>query len=522
MNLKLVLEEAAGRYGGKIALVSGNRRLSYADLDKESNRVANALLKMGVNKGDRIAMLLSNSPEFIITCFGIVKTGAIAVPLADTFKVAEYTSLLNDFLPKVMVGESLTLEPLAPILSNLKSLEHVISVDAQSDGRFLSCREIVAASSARRVEIEPEPEDIALITYTSGPSFLPRGVVLTHRSLMAEAVMSAGGFEQTDTDIVMLFALPMYHMFALIAVMLAAIYKGSTVVMVPGTGLSISSFLAAIEKEKGTMYMGVPYIYALLVDLAEREGIKNDLSSVRLWCSAGAPLSLDVFKRFRRQYGFNIIDIWGLSETVCQVTCPPIDGTGKPGSVGKALPGWEMKIVDDDSRELPPNQAGEIIVRGPFMSGYYGNPEATAGMLKDGWLHSGDIGKVGEDGDLFITGRKKDMIIVKGSNIYPSDVESTLSAYPEVAEVAVLGIPDELRGEVVGAVVSLKKGKVATEQELRRFCLERIANYKVPKQVMFLDSLPRTAAGEIDKDNIRDRLSIPRVFPEAATPVVED
>ncbi|GAG16084.1 unnamed protein product, partial [marine sediment metagenome] len=195
---------------------------------------------------------------------------------------------------------------------------------------------------------------------------------------MAETVMSAGGFKQTDKDIVMLFALPMYHMFGLVAALLAAICKGSTVVMVPGTGLSISSFLAAIEGEKGTIYMGVPYIYALLVDMAEKEGIKNDLSSIRLWCSAGAPLPVDIAKRFKRHYGFDIVDIWGLSESVCQVTCPPVDGTGKLGSVGKALPGWEVKVVDDNGRELPSNQAGELIVRGPFMRGYYGNPEATA------------------------------------------------------------------------------------------------------------------------------------------------
>ena len=192
----------------------------------------------------------------------------------------------------------------------------------------------------------------------------------------------------------------------------------------------------------------------------------------------------------------------------------PIDGTGKLGSIGKALPGWEVQVVDNDGRELSPNQTGELIVKGPITQGYYRNPHATAEVIKDGWLYTGDIGRADEDGYLFITGRKKDMIIIKGQNVYTSDIESLLLKHPTVAEAAVLGIPDELRGEVAGAVVSLKEGEIATEQEIKRFCLERIANYKVPKQVIFLDSLPKTATGKIDKEGIRDLLSIPSLFQE--------
>jgi len=326
---------------------------------------------------------------------------------------------------------------------------------------------------------------------------------------VTEAAISGDGFEQSDKDIVLLFALPMHHMLGLVAVLLASVYKGSTVVIVPGTGLSISSFMAAIEREKGTMFLGVPYIFALAVDMAEKEGIKNDLSSLRLCGSAGAPLPIDIIQRFKQYYGFNIVDFWGLTEAVCHVTCPPTDGTGKLGSVGKALPGWEVKIVDDNGRELPPSQAGEIIVRGPIMKGYYNSPQATAEVIKGGWLYTGDVGRAGEDGYLFITGRKKETIIVKGQNIHPGDIESVLYTNPKVAEAAVMGIPDKMRGEVVGAVISPKEGVVATEHEIKQFCLERLANYKVPKQVVFLDSLPRTAGGKIDKERIRGLLSIP-------------
>lgn len=519
MSLKLMLEEVVDRYGRKTAIVSGDRRLSYVDLDEASGKVANTLIKMGVNKGDRVAMMLSNSPESVIAYFGIVKAGAIAVPLDTKYKFDELASLFNDSLPKVLVTESPTLEPLIPVLSRFKSIKHVIDLSSEYEGQFTSYQEIMAAGPTQRVEVEPEPEDIAQIAYTSGPSFRPRGVMLSHRSLVTEAAISADGFQQTDKDILMLFALPMHHMLGLVSVLLTSVYKGGTVVMLPG--LSMPTLTETIERERGTIFVGVPFVFALLVRMAEKEGIKSDLSSLRLCCSAGAPLPIDIIRRFKQHYGLDILDCFGLTEAVCLVTSPPIEGSGKLGSVGKALPGWEMKVVDDNGGKLPPNQAGEIIVRGPIMKGYYNNPQATAEVIKDGWLYTGDIGKVDEDGHLFITGRKKEIILVKGQNICPSDIESVLCNHPKVAEAAVIGIADEMRGEVVGAVISLKEGEVATEQEIKQFCLERIVNYKVPKQVIFLDALPRTATGKIDKETIRDCLSIPPPFPEMAISLEE-
>ncbi|GAI40230.1 unnamed protein product, partial [marine sediment metagenome] len=233
--------------------------------------------------------------------------------------------------------------------------------------------------------------------------------------------------------------------------------------------------------------------------------------SLRLCGSGGAPLPTNVIRRFKHHYGLTIIDLWGLTEAVALVTCPPVDGTGKLGSVGKALPGWEIKIVDDRGKQLPPNQLGEIIIAGPIMNGYYNNPQATAETIKDGWLHTGDIGCVDEHGYLFLSGRKKEIIIVKGQNIYPSDIEEVLSTHPKIAEARVIGIPDKLRGEIVGVVISSKKRMVATAQEIRHFCLERLANYKVPKQVIFLESLPKTAAGKISWEDLKAYLStLPR------------
>ncbi|MFC1949001.1 class I adenylate-forming enzyme family protein [Chloroflexota bacterium] len=516
MNLKQMLEEVASRYGRKTAIVSGDRRLSYADLDKASNKLANALLEIGVNKGDRIATLLSNSPDFVIIYFGIVKAGATAVPLDPQYKIDELAAIFNDCLPEVLIADGPTLEQLAPVLSRFASIKHIVNLDSEHSGRHLSYQEIMETGIAKKVEADPEPDDIAQIVYTSGPSFRPRGIMLYHRCLVEESAISAYGYQQTDEDTMMLFALPMYHVYGLVAGMLASLCKGSTVVIVPGTGLSIGAFMAAIEKEKGTMFIGVPYIFALAVDMAEKGGVKSDLSSLRLCASCGAPLSISVIKGFKKHYGFDVLNCLGLTEGTCHFSCQPLDGSGDPESVGYAISGWEARVVDNSGHELPPNQEGEIILRGPIMKEYYNNPQATSEVIKNGWLYTGDIGKFGQEGNLFVTGRKKEIIILKGQNIEPDDIEPVLSMHPKVAEAAVIGIPDEMRGEIVGAVVSLKEGEKATEQEIKKFCHERVIGYKVPKQVFFMDSLPRTAGGKIDKTAIRQRLSIPFPFPEAS------
>jgi len=512
VNLKLMLEESAKRYSDKTAILSGDRRLSFTDLDNDSNKVANALIRMGIEKGDRVAILSSNSPEFAITYFGIIKTGAILVPLDPNYKVEELASLFNDSQPKLLIAENPYLESLIPALSRFKSIEQVVNLSPGLEDKFASFHEIIADGNSKRIDLEPDPEDIVSIAYTSGPSFDPRGVMSTHQCFVKEVAIMGETFQQTDKDVVMLYALPMHHAFGLLGAVLTPIYKGSTIVMVPGTGLSIGSCMATIERERGTIFMGVPFIFALAIDLVEKEGIKIDLSSLRFCFSAGAPISIDRIQRFKQHYGVDILDGWGMTEASCLVTFPPIDGSGKLGSIGKAITGWEAKIVDDDGRELPANQAGEMILRGPIMVGYYNNPQATAEVIKDGWLYTGDMGRLDEDGYLFITGRKKDSIIIKGQNTFPSDIENVIRTHSAVAEVTALGIRDEMRGEVIGVVLSLQEGKTVTEQEIKQFCLERMASYKAPKQVMFLDSLPRTTTGQIDKERIRERLSIPSPF----------
>jgi long-chain acyl-CoA synthetase len=490
MNLKAMLDNAVRRFGAKTAIGMGERRVSYAQLDEDSNRISHALIGMGVKKGDRVAMIQGSNPEFVVVFFGIMKAGGIAVPLDSRYIGDELVSLFDDCRPKVLVVENPPLESLLPDIGRFSSVKHVITFDSAYDSKFIAYRKIIAENPPEPVDVKIKPDDIAIISYTGGPTQKPHGVALSHRSVCIEAMNSADVLRQTEKDILMQFALPMYHQFGLTAVLMASVYKGSTVAVVPGTGRSVQSFMEAVERERGTIYMGVPYIFSLMINVARREGVKHDLSSLRLCLSGGAPLEPVVVNLFKKYYGFNILDVYGQTETVCQITVCPIDNSAPVGSSGKAMPCWEIKIFDEDDNELPPDREGEIVTRGPVMTGFYHKPEATAKIMRHGWLHTGDIGVLDKDRFLYITGRKRRMLILKGQNIFPADIEEVLAAHPKIAEVKVQGTIDIVRGETVKALVRLKPGAAITEQEIRHYCQGRMADYKLPREVQFVEKMP--------------------------------
>jgi long-chain acyl-CoA synthetase len=490
MNLKQVLENAAARFAAKDAIIMGDRRVSFRQLDEDANRIARALMAMGVRKGDRVAMLQASNPEFVTTFFGIIKAGAIACPLDSRYIADELERIFADCQPRVLVAEDPPLSTLEPDLARFKSIRHIITFDEGHAGKYDNYNKIIAANPAAPVDVPIDPEAIAIISYTGGPTQQPHGVALSHRAVITEAFDSARVFAQTADDVMIQFALPMYHQFGLTAVLLASIHTGNTVVVVPGTGRSIASFMETVELKRGTIYMGVPYIYSLMINVARREGIRHDISSLRLCVSGGAPLEPVVVRLFKQYYGLNIIDVYGQTETVCHITCAPIDGSGPPGSSGRPLPCWEIKIFDADDNELPPGEEGEIVTRGPVMSGFHNQPEATARIIRNGWLHTGDIGWRDEDGFLYITARRRRMLILKGQNIFPEDIEEVLLAHPQIADARVTGVIDIVRGETVRALVRLKPGETVTEAEIRHYCQERMADYKLPREVVFVEVMP--------------------------------
>ena len=511
VNLNTFLRTAASRFGDKTAVASGDVRVSYADLDRESDRLASALTRRGVSRGDRVAFLLGNSPEFLIAFFGVVKTGAIAVTLDPKYKMTELEVLFDDCRPSALLTESPALEYVAPELPRFPFIRQVFDLTNPPTGRFSTFRELMAGGTPSPMASEPAPGDTAMIAYTSGASLNPRGIMLTHESIALEAEISGEGFAETERDIVPLFALPLHHAAGLTIVVLTCFNRGGTIIMLPGT--SIATLLQAIEKERATLLIAVPFIFAMLVRHAEEEGIKHDLGSLRLCAGGGSALFVEVGQRFKELFDRHIVQFWGLTEVTAHITCQAVDGSGVPGSIGKPLRGCEVKVVDDAGRVLGPCQEGELVCRGPMMKGYWNKPAATAEVLKEGWLCTGDIGRIDSDGNNFVTGRKKDLIIPKGQNIAPGDMETVLVQHPKIVEAAAIGLPDKMRGEVVAVIVRPRSGESVSESEVKRLCLERLANYKAPKEVYFVDFPLKGADGRVDKEALRRRLSLPPVFP---------
>lgn len=501
MNLVEMLEESGRRYGGKSALVHGERHLSYAELAAASMRFADALCVFGIRKGDRVALLLGNSPEFVIAYFGIVMIGAIAVLLDPKYKSTELSSLFQDCQPRVLVSETACLDSFSPPLEELKRVELIINTSHEARDGAVSLADFIKSGHRRAKPDQICDDDLAHIAYTSGPSFNPSGVMTPLGNLVKEIQTSATSFKQNENDVVVQFALPMHHVIGLVVVMLTSLYCGSSLVIL--NGVSTESLMSAIERHQVTVFMGVPFIHAMLVRKVEEEGLKHNLNSLRICASAGDILPEIIVEKYQKLLNMRLINFYGLTETMGHVTCEPLHGPHKTGSVGPALPGWLVKVIGSDGAELLPQKAGEVIISGPMMSGYYHKPQATAEVIRDGWLYTGDRGVMDEDGYFYILGLQKDMLICKGQNIFPSDIEYVLSKHPLIARVAAVGVPDKMRGEVVGAAVVFKQGMHASEAALLKFCLERLANYKAPKYFAIWDALPATADGKVDKPAIR-------------------
>ncbi len=511
MNLKSFLRTTAEKYQDKTALKSGEKRLSYTELDKASNRAAHAFLRMGISSGDKVAFLLGNSLEFIIAFFGLVKTGAVIVPLDPKYKLTEIKALFADCQPRMLLTESPCLEMIGSMPGLFPYIEKIIDLSEKKHPGYLYFNDILTDMPDSAVDYEPSSDDLAIIAYTSGASLSPHGIMLTHGSICTEAEISGEGFAQTEKDVVPVFALPLHHAAGLTIVGLTSLFRGSTLVMM--SGMSIPALLETIEKERVTLFIGVPFIFSLMVSHAEEAGIKNDLSSLRLCAAGGSALPVPLSLRFKELYGRHIVQFWGLTEVTAHITCQQADGSGPVGSIGIPLRGCQVEIVDEKDNILPRNRTGEIICKGPLMRGYYNKPEATAEVVKNGWLYTGDTGHIDEKGNIFITGRKKDLIIPKGQNIAPSDIEAVLLTSPKVQEAAVLGIPDDPRGEIIVAVIQLKPGQTAVDSEMRRLCVENLANFKIPREYIFVNFPLKKENVIIDKEALRTRLSLPPVFP---------
>lgn len=510
MRLYDIIARGGEEHPDRTALIFRDTPLTYGELARRVNRLASALRAQGIEKGDRVALLLPNCPHFTIAYYAITALGAVCTPANPQLKPAELTYIWGDSDVKMVV----TAPPLLPNAQEtqkaLPGLRVLVSIGerAETPDGILTFAQLLAEGDENfdpRARIEHlKPSDPAVCIYTSGTTGRPKGALLSHHNLTinCEQVSRALPFDARDN---FLCVLPLFHSFAGTVCQNTALYCGARSTLLEQ--FHPARVLEAIEKHRVTIFAGVPAMYGALLQFpTDRD---YDLSSLRLCVSGGAPMPVALMQAFEKRFNTPIIEGDGPTECAPVTSVNPLEGVRKPGSVGLPIPGVEIKIFDDNDRELPTDEVGEIVVRGEnVMLGYHNQPEATAEAMRNGWYHTGDLGKIDSDGYVYIVDRKKDMLIVSGLNVYPREVEEVLFTHPAVANAAVIGAADPLRGEEVVAVVVRKPETSVTDRELIRYCRERLANYKVPRRVIFRDSLPLGGTGKVLKRLLRKELDM--------------
>jgi len=498
MSLTRLADESLDEYGEYVALAFEGRRYTNLEQARAAARLAHALRRLGVGPGDRVVVMLPNCPEVIQSYGGILKCGGVIVPVIFLLGEREVAHIVADSEAKVVITSADMLGKVEAQIGVLPTLHHVLLVDGGGDGTTRSLMAEAAGEPDTFPTVERRPEDLAVILYTSGTTGLPKGVALSHDNLESNA-RSAASLNELGRDDWAVAVLPLSHSYGL-TVMNAGHILGSRAALL--RWFHPEAVLQTIQEFRAVSMSAVPTMLIYLLNYPEAD--RFDTRSMRAWGSGAAPLPTEIVEPFERKFGGKILEGYGLTEASPVVSAHRLSGPRKVGSVGRAIPGVEVSILDDLDRGLPAGEVGEVCVRGrSVMVGYYRNPEETARTVRAGWLHTGDMGRLDEDGFLFIIERKKDLIIRGGFNIYPREVEEVLYAHPKVAEAAVVGMKDELMGEGVLAFVVLRSGERATAAEIGAFCEGRLARFKCPKEIRFVDSLPKSPIGKILRKELR-------------------
>jgi long-chain acyl-CoA synthetase len=511
------LDETAARFGDRPAAIFFGARLSYGSLQTLVDRFAAGLVRLGIRPGDRVSLHLPNCPQFLIAYYGILKTGAIVVPFSPLYTEREIERQLVDSGAEVAITLDLIYPRLAavrpktqvraivvtpinayfpPLLRWLYPLKayregHVVRIP-RNVPRFQGLLE----TSPMQRGVPVDPDQPAVLLYTGGTTGIPKGAVLSHRNVVCNIHQSRAWFPQLQPgrDVV-LGVLPFFHSYGMTSVMNLAVANGLATVLVPR--FQIDMLLQAIAKYRPQLLPGVPTIYTAIA--SHPQVTRYDLRSIRACVSGAAPLPREVQAQFEKLTGGRLVEGYGLTEASPVTHANPLEGTRKTGSIGVPFPDTDARIVDDTGeRALPPGDVGELTIRGPqVMQGYWHQPEETALALRGGWLFTGDMAKMDEDGFFYIVDRKKDLIITGGLNVYPREVDEILYAHPAVLEAAAVGIPDPYKGEVVKAFVVLRDGQHATADDLIAHCKRQLAPHKVPRAVEFRRELPKSLVGKI-------------------------
>jgi long-chain acyl-CoA synthetase len=494
VNIASLLRDRARELPAKPALVLGaaGGAVTFGALNSEADRVARGLARRGVEPGDRVAIGMHNVPHFAYAYFGVLRAGAIAVPLNVMLTDREVGTVLADSGARVV----LTAPPFADVVEraaqSTPSVQEVISTETWGD---------LGVLGERAEDLDTGDDDLAVLGYTSGTTGEPKGAMLSHGNLLANLSqqMAIPGAE-IESDDVLLLALPLFHIFGLNVTLGLLVMSGATGVLMER--FEPVAALRLIQEHHITVLFGAPPMYSALADVPGGE--QYDLSSVRLAVSGAAPLAVEVLGRVKEVFGVQIYEGYGLTETAPTVTSSRLVDEPRPGSVGKPLPGVEMRLVDEAGNDVELGDTGEVVVRGPnVFKGYWQRPEETASAFIEGWFRTGDVAVQDEDGHLYLVDRKRDLIIVSGFNVFPAEVERALLENPKVSDAAVVGVPHQYTGEAVKAYVVLESGATATERELIGETWTRLARFKCPESIEIVDSLPHLLTGKVLRRALR-------------------
>jgi long-chain acyl-CoA synthetase len=498
MSLTRLAAESLARYGEYVSLAFEGKLHTNVDQDRAACRIAHVLRRSGVEPGDRVMVMLPNCPEVIQSYGAILKVGAVIVPVIFLLGDKEVAHILADSEARVVITSQDMLWKVEQQIGVLPSLRQVLLVDGDGDGRTRCLAEEMAHQPDQFAVVERQDLDLAVILYTSGTTGVPKGVALSHANLESNARSAAELFELDRADW-SVGVLPLSHSYGL-TVMNAGHILGTRAALL--RWFNPEEVLKTIQEFRAVSMSGVPTMFVYLLNYPEAG--RHDTRTMRFWGSGAAPLPVEIVEPFERKFGGTLLEGYGLTEASPVVSAHRLSGVRKLGSVGQPIPGVQVSIQDDDDRALPVGEVGEVCVKGPnVMTGYYRNPEETARTIRQGWLHTGDMGRLDEDGFLYIVERKKDLIIRGGFNIYPREVEEVLYAFPAIAEAAVVGKPDPLMGEEALAFVVLRDGASATAEEVIAFCESRLARFKCPKEVRFVGALPKSPIGKILRKELR-------------------
>jgi long-chain acyl-CoA synthetase len=507
-NIRELLEAQVERSPERefLLLESDGRVFTYRQFDDEVNRAVDTLRALGVSKGDRVSLLLTNRAEYLIFYFACFKIGAWAGPVNALLKPQEIEFIIANSEAGTVITQPDLLSHLDEARARVKSLQHVIVVEDDGTWSVSAESRQVPAFGAESSGLNAEPPslnqdlsatDEAVIIYTSGTTGKPKGVLLTHGNMLANARQIAEWLHLTEDDR-SLMIMPLFHVNALMATGMAVLWVGGSIVLAPR--FSASRHWETISRY-GVTYFGSVATMLSMLNHTYTTGAtaRQDTDRFRFALCGSAPVPVEVLKTFESRFSCPVIEGYGLSESTCRSTFNPIDERRRAGSVGLPI-GNEIRIFDDNDRELGARQVGEIVMRGPnIMKGYYKNETATRDAFRSGWFHTGDLGYRDEDGYFYVVDRKSDMIIRGGENIYPREIDEVLYQHPKVKDAATVGVPDELYGEEVKSFVVLRDGQQATERELIEFCNDRLADFKCPKSIELVQDIPKGPTGKLLK-----------------------